>query len=313
MKKITLVLLYIAFYATAQTKPEIAKSAIKIEMLFPEGKSKALILSYDDGAKQDRQLVQLMNKYHLIGTFHLNSNKLSTNSYFDYLNKEEIKELYKGHEVSVHTANHPNLPDMNTIDIIYEIVDDRRELERLVGYPVRGMAYPFGNTNDAVIDAINGLGIEYARTVGDTYNFEIPLDFLRWHPTIHQFAKAYWEPNQPEKDTKELEFFHKILNNFLQTKELALLDIWGHSWEMGTDQNKWEETEKFFKLLANNDDIYYTKQIDLVDYIKAFRNLKFGVNKNVVYNSSSTNVTCKINNRIYSIPAGANLFLDINK
>lgn len=313
MKKITLVLLYIAFYATAQTKPEIAKSAIKIEMLFPEGKSKALILSYDDGAKQDRQLVQLMNKYHLIGTFHLNSNKLSTNSYFDYLNKEEIKELYKGHEVSVHTANHPNLPDINTIDIIYEIVDDRRELERLVGYPVRGMAYPFGNTNDAVIDAIDGLGIEYARTVGDTYNFEIPLDFLRWHPTIHQFAKAYWEPNQPEKDTKELEFFHKILNNFLQTKELALLDIWGHSWEMGTDQNKWEETEKFFKLLANNDDIYYTKQIDLVDYIKAFRNLKFGVNKNVVYNSSSTNVTCKINNRIYSIPAGANLFLDINK
>ncbi|PDS22633.1 polysaccharide deacetylase family protein [Flavobacterium branchiophilum] len=313
MKKITLVLLYIAFYATAQTKPEIAKSAIKIEMLFPEGKSKALILSYDDGAKQDRQLVQLMNKYHLIGTFHLNSNKLSTNSYFDYLNKEEIKELYKGHEVSVHTANHPNLPDMNTIDIIYEIVDDRRELERLVGYPVRGMAYPFGNTNDAVIDAINGLGIEYARTVGDTYNFEIPLDFLRWHPTIHQFAKAYWEPNQPEKDTKELDFFQKILNNFLQTKELALLDIWGHSWEMGTDQNKWEETEKFFKLLANNDDIYYTKQIDLVDYIKAFRNLKFGVNKNVVYNSSSTNVTCKINNRIYSIPAGANLFLDINK
>lgn len=313
MKKITLVLLYIAFYATAQTKPEIAKSAIKIEMLFPEGKSKALILSYDDGAKQDRQLVQLMNKYHLIGTFHLNSNKLSTNSYFDYLNKDEIKELYKGHEVSVHTANHPNLPDMNTIDIIYEIVDDRRELERLVGYPVRGMAYPFGNTNDAVIDAIDGLGIEYARTVGDTYNFEIPLDFLRWHPTIHQFAKAYWEPNQPEKDTKELDFFHKILNNFLQTKELALLDIWGHSWEMGTDQNKWEETEKFFKLLANNDDIYYTKQIDLVDYIKAFRNLKFGVNKNVVYNSSSTNVTCKINNRIYSIPAGANLFLDINK
>lgn len=313
MKKITLVLLYIAFYATAQTKPEIAKSAIKIEMLFPEGKSKALILSYDDGAKQDRQLVQLMNKYHLIGTFHLNSNKLSTNSYFDYLNKEEIKELYKGHEVSVHTANHPNLPDISKIDVVYEIVEDRRELERLMGYPIRGMAYPFGNTNDAVIDAIDGLGIEYARTVGDTYNFEIPLDFLRWHPTIHQFAKAYWEPNQPEKDTKELDFFHKILNNFLQTKELALLDIWGHSWEMGNDQNKWEETEKFFKLLANNDDIYYTKQIDLVDYIKAFRNLKFGVNKNVVYNSSSTNVTCKINNRIYSIPAGANLFLDINK
>ncbi|GEM56294.1 polysaccharide deacetylase [Flavobacterium branchiophilum NBRC 15030 = ATCC 35035] len=301
------------YFVLAQSNLETNNSAIKIEMLFPEGRTKALILSYDDGAKQDRQLVQLMNKYHLIGTFHLNSNKLSTNSYFDYLNKDEIKELYKGHEVSVHTANHPNLPDMNTIDIIYEIVDDRRELERLVDYPVRGMAYPFGNTNDAVIDAINGLGIEYARTVGDTYNFEIPKVFLRWHPTIHQFAKAYWEPNQPEKDKTEMALFYKIIDDFLKTNQLAVLDIWGHSWEMGDDKKKWEETETFFRLLAHNPTIYYTKQIDLVDYIKAFRNLKFGVNKNVVYNSSSTNVTCKINNRIYTIPAGANLFLDINK
>ena len=225
MKKTTLFLLCLAFYATAQTNPEIAKSAIKIEMLFPEGKSKALILSYDDGAKQDRKLVALMNKYQLIGTFHLNSNKLSTNSYFDYLKKEEIKELYKGHEVSVHTANHPNLPDISKIDVVYEIVEDRRELERLMGYPIRGMAYPFGNTNDAVIDAIKGLGIEYARTVGDTYNFKIPNDFLRWQPTIHQFAKAYWEPNQPEKDAQELTQFYKVIDDFLQTKELAILDI----------------------------------------------------------------------------------------
>lgn len=36
MKKTTLFLLCLAFYATAQTNPEIAKSAIKIEMLFPE-------------------------------------------------------------------------------------------------------------------------------------------------------------------------------------------------------------------------------------------------------------------------------------
>jgi hypothetical protein len=48
------------------------------------------------------------------------------------------------------------------------------------------------------------LGIDYARTVGDTYNFEIPTNYLSWFPTMHQFAKAYWEPNQPEKDKQEL-------------------------------------------------------------------------------------------------------------
>lgn len=311
MKKIIIILLHISFfYVSAQTNTEIAKSAIKIEMLFPEGKSKALILSYDDGTIHDRKLVKLMNQYQLIGTFHLNSNKLGTNNYFDYLNKDEIKELYKGHEVSVHSANHPNLPDISRIDVIYEVLEDRKELERLVGYPVRGMAYPFGNTNDAVIEAINGLGIEYARTVGDTYNFEIPNDFLRWHPTIHQFGKAYSEPNQPEKDKIEIALFYKVIDDFLKTKELSVLDIWGHSWEMGTDQSKWEETEKFFKMVANNSTIYYTKQIDLVDYIKAYKNLKFSVNKDKVTNTSALTICIKINSQIFSIPSGAtvNLF-----
>ena len=309
MKKINLLLLLIAFSAAAQTNLEIAKSAVKIEMLFPEGKTKALILSYDDGAKQDRELVKLMNKYHLIGTFHLNSNLLGTNTYFDYLNKEEIKDLFNGHEVSVHTANHPALTALSKIDIVYEIVEDRRELERLMGYPVRGMAYPFGNTNDAVVEAITGIGIEYARTVGDSYNFEIPKDFLRWYPTMHQFAKAYSVPNQPENDEKELELFYQKIDDFLQTKELAVLDIWGHSWEMGTDKIKWYETEKFFKLLANNQSIYYTKQIDLVDYINAYRNLKFSVDKNSVTNTSAINVYIKINAKIFKVMAGTSMNL----
>lgn len=303
-KTIVLFLLSFAFSSTAQTNQEIAKSAVKIEMLFPEGKTKAVILSYDDGAMQDRQLVALLNKYNLIGTFHLNSNKLGTDSYYNYLNKEEIKDLFKGHEVSVHSANHPNLPDISKVDVIYEIVEDRKELERLVGYPVRGMAYPFGNTNDAVIEAIKGTGIEYARTVGDSYNFEIPKDYLRWHPTIHQFGKAYWETNQPEKDKKELAQFYKTIDDFMNTKELALLDIWGHSWEMGSDQKKWEEAEKFLKLLANKPTIYYTKQIDVVDYISAFRNLKFSVDKNIVFNPSTINVCFKINNTVYTVAAG---------
>jgi peptidoglycan/xylan/chitin deacetylase (PgdA/CDA1 family) len=310
MKKYALLFLFITtFSVVAQKTSEIAKTAVKIEMLFPEGKTKALLLSYDDGTIHDRKLVKLMNKYHLIGTFHLNSNKLGTDIYFDYLNKAEIKQLYEGHEVSVHSANHPNLTDISKIDVFYEIAEDRKELERLVGYPVRGMAYPFGNTNDDVVAIIDDLGIEYARTVGDTYNFEIPKDFLRWYPTIHQFAKAYWEPNQPEKDKKELEAFYKVIADFLATKQLAVLDIWGHSWEMGLDQNKWDETEKFFALLANNPTIHYAKQIDLVDYINAFRNLKFSVDKSSVTNTSSLNICIKINDTIYTVQAGSSMKL----
>lgn len=308
MKTSLLSIILIAFFnsAHAQINPEITKIGVPIEMLFPEGKSKALILSYDDGRSEDRRLVKLMNKYGLIGTFHLNSNKLGLTN---YLNKAEIKELFAGHEVSVHSANHPNLTALSKIDIVYEIAEDRKELERLVNYPVRGMAYPFGNYNDFLIETIKGLGIEYARTVYDSYNFDIPKDFLQWRATMHQFGKAYTEPNNPENDKRELEHFYQTINEFLQTKNLALMDVWGHSYEIGNDENKWNETEKFFKMVSNNPSIYYAKQIDVVDYINAFNNLKISVNKNIIMNPSSLTVFFKKDGKTYSVLPGKTIAL----
>lgn len=44
--------------AQAQTDNDIAKSGVPIKMLFPQGKTNTLILSYDDGRTEDRQLVK---------------------------------------------------------------------------------------------------------------------------------------------------------------------------------------------------------------------------------------------------------------
>ena len=290
----------------AQAKNEAPSSSIRIEILFPEGKTKALILSYDDGPIADRQMVKLMNDYGLKGTFHLNSNKLDTKG---YLNKAEIKSLFTGHEVSVHTANHPGLSDLPKNDIIYEVVEDRKELERLTGKTVRGMAYPFGNYNDVVVDAITGIGIEYARTTNDSYNLSIPKDFLRWPASIHQFAKAYFKPNDSENDKKELAVFYNLVNDFLTSKTTALLDVWGHSWENDGEGNKWAEIEKFFKLVYNKKDIYYTTQIDLVDYINAYKNLKISINKKIIKNLSSIDIYFKIDNTTYKISGGSEIKL----
>ncbi|MBK7171703.1 MAG: polysaccharide deacetylase family protein [Bacteroidales bacterium] len=276
-------------------------------MLFPQGKSKALILSFDDGNVADRHLVKLMNEYGLIGTFHLNSNKLGTK---DYLTKEEIKNLYKGHEVSGHTANHPSLPSLSKVDVIYEVLEDRRELERLIAYPVRGMSYPFGNTSDLVIEAISGLGIEYARTVGDTYNFNLPTEFLKWQPSIHLFGKTNYIPNDTANDIKELGQFYQLTNEFLNSKSLALFYVWGHSWEYEGPGNKWAEVETFFKMISNNPEIYYTTQIELVDYINAFKNLKFSVDKTMVTNPSSITVYVRMNGKVFTIEAGSTQLLN---
>ena len=310
---VILALITVIHYGNAQTnaatasKNGLVSSQEKVEMLFPGGKTKALILSFDDGMVADKRLVKLMNEYGLIGTFHLNSNKLGTK---DYLTKEEIKVVYKGHEISAHTVNHPNLPDISRAEVLYEVGEDRRELERLSGNLVRGMAYPFGNYNDSVIEIINSLGIEYARTVKDTYMFGIPDEFLKWHPTIHQFGKAYFTPDNPENDKKELAGFYQVVNHFLKTDSLALLDVWGHSWENEGAGNRWTEMEKFFKMVSMNPDIYYTTQIGLVDYINAFKNLKFTLDKSMVTNLSSINVFIKMKGKAFNIEAGSTRLLD---
>jgi len=290
--------------SNAQSDIDKSSSAIKIEMLFPEGKHKALILSFDDGNTQDRKLVKLFNNYGLKGTFHLNSNKFDTKG---YLSKSEIKSLFKGHEVSVHSANHPALTALSTIDIIYEVVEDRKELEQLTGSIVRGMAYPFGNFNDKVINAITGLGIEYARTVNDTYNFSIPTNYLKWDPSIHQFGRAFFIPNNPENDKKEITAFNKLVDNFVQSDTLALFDLWGHSWENDGDGNRWEAMEEFCKRMSAQKDICSITQIDLVDYINAYKNLKISVDKKHIKNLSSTDVYIKKEDKVIKIPAGVEI------
>ena len=298
--------LFLSCSIIGQSNNDKLISSIRIEMLFPEGKAKALILSFDDGMVADRRVVKLMNDYGLKGTFHLNSNRLDTKG---YLTKGEIKNLFAGHEVSVHSANHPGLSDLSKNDIIYEVVEDRKELEKLSGQTVRGMAYPFGNYNDFVVDAISGIGIEYARTVADSYNFSIPKDFLRWEPSIHQFGKAYFIPNDSANDKKELAIFYKLVGDFLKSEALALFDVWGHSWENDGDGNRWVEMEKFFKLVAKRNDIHYTTQIDLVDYINAYKNLKFSVDKKIIKNLSSIDVYIKMDGKVYKIGAGSQLVM----
>ena len=46
---------------------------MNIFMRFPEGKKKALTLSYDDGVHQDKRLIQILNRYGIRATFNINS------------------------------------------------------------------------------------------------------------------------------------------------------------------------------------------------------------------------------------------------
>jgi hypothetical protein len=78
---------------------------------------------------------------------------------------------------------------------------------------------------------------------------------------------------------------------------------------MSNKQSKWDETEKFFISVANNSEIHYTTQIDIVDYINAFHSLKFSVEKDRCINQSSVTLYFKKGNKNYSIAPGGIIFV----
>ena len=223
-------------------------------MLFG-GKMKAVTFSYDDGVTQDRRLIELFNKYGLKGTFNINSELLDTENVLVYGKKSvqhnkvshsEIKELYKGHEVAVHTLTHPHLPGLSESEIIRQVEEDRLNLSSLCGYEVVGMAYPGGGVNFdlRVADIIaRNTGVKYARTTVHTFDFNIQKDLYVFNPTVHH------------NDTERcLQMIDKFLE--LKTDVPALLYIWGHSYEFDFSDN-WDFAEEMCKRISGHEDIFY--------------------------------------------------------
>ena len=269
---------------------------IKITNLFPEGKRKVFTLSYDDGVTQDIRLVEIFNKHGLKATFNLNSGIQSEDSWWKgngtiirRMNKADILGLYNGHEVAIHSLTHPHLEDIPKELIVEEVLQDKKNLEEMFGYPVRGMAYPFGTYNNTVIEVLKNLGVEYSRTVMQHENFNLPEDFLKWHPTAHH------------KNTKLMDIGKRFLSYSPST--LCLFYVWGHSYEFDEDSN-WEMMEEFCELMSHKEDIWYATNIEIVDYLNALKNLKFSSEFSVVYNPSAISVWINVNEIPVEIKAG---------
>lgn len=253
---------------------------------FPNGVTKALTLSFDDGREFDRRLVRKLNEYGLKGTFHLNSGLLGRPS---YLEASEVVSVFAGHEVSAHSVDHPFLELSPPDQIIREMTADREALETLVEYPVRGMSYPFGSYNDKVVGLLPAAGIEYARTVASHGAFWMPGDFLRWHPTCHH-----------KQMVEKADEFVRLEPRY---KRMSLLYVWGHSFEFENDGN-WDLIDRFGEIAGGKDDIWYATNAEIVSYAQALERLRFSADCRIVHNPSALPVWIGVDGEAMEIPAG---------
>ena len=220
------------------------------------GKKKAVTFSFDDAVLQDVEVVEIMNKYGLKGTFNVNSGlfgylhsceRAGVKVCCNRLQASQIKDLYAGHEVAVHTIAHYNLTTMCEETIVYQVEEDRKRLEALVGYPIVGMAYPCGgvNNDDRVAAVIRDkTTMRYARTTTSTFDFTPQRENLhRYNPT------GFFEMDGLE------DFVEKFLADDSEGEKL--LYLWGHAYELDAGKIDRARFEAVCKRLSGHDDIFY--------------------------------------------------------
>lgn len=267
----------------------------KIEYRFPRAHKKAVAMSYDDGSEHDRRLVSIFNTYGIRGTFHLNSSRLGDEY---YIRRDEIGTLYRGHEVSCHTRSHRDLTALADHDVRVEIETDKRDLEDLAGYAVRGLAYPFGTYDDRIVALASELGMAYGRTAESSSALRIPRDFLRLSATCHHNHMG--------------EFADKLLDTNEQPMELMI--VWGHSFEldgfMSSDPSKdWNYLEGVCRKLEASAAIWFATMIEIVDYIDALRRVDASRSEASISNPSALPAWLNINGRDVELAPGATIDL----
>lgn len=263
-----------------------------IYICFPEGKHKVLTFSYDDGRVEDRRLVELFNKYGVRGTFNING-LLGGD---DRIQPDEMRSLYEGHEVACHTAQHPTIERCPDEQILLQLLEDRKSLEKRVGYPVRGLAYPNGSYNRRICDMLKYTGICYGRTVKSTGTFAMPDDYTMWNPTAHH--------NNPELMDMGRDFL-----NLYKRQYLYMMYVWGHSYEFG-ERNNWNVIEEFLKLMSGHDDIWYATNIEIYDYMEAAARVRFSADGSFAHNPWAGDIWVEVDKKPVCLKGGEITRLD---
>lgn len=218
---------------------------------------KYVTFSFDDCNTQDIRLVELFNKYGAKATFNINTGlfgvKMELPPPQENVSHEWLSEgvvfggLYNGHELASHTLTHPTLWQESDDEILRQIKTDAENIEKHLGFPTVGMAYPNGGYAKEHYVKIADIcrkntTIKYARTTMTTYAFDFPQNYYEWDPTMH-----WCDPN-----------FDAVCQRFIDDKSEGdlLLYVWGHSYEMDCS-NGMETLEKWLKIFASQENVKF--------------------------------------------------------
>ena len=273
-------------------------------MRFPEGKTRAFTMSYDDGCVFDKRFSDAILPYGLKCTFNLNA--LSLGRAYEHSVSDIEKYFFsRGHEVAVHGAHHRATGRLRPTEILNEVLECRRDLESRLGRIIRGMAYPdsgilrFAPTTsyEDVRSALRASGIVYARTLcGDNRRYDLPSDFYAWLPTAHH--------TNPELLSMLDEFlsldYEKL---YISDRQERLFYLWGHSYEF-ENNGDWALVDEIGRRVAASEDVWCATNMEIYEYVTAYAALIYSVDNATVYNPTLKTLWFDRDGTLYKILPG---------
>ena len=271
-----------------------------IRKLYPFGKTKSFNVTYDDGVLQDVRFVEILNTYNLKGTFNLNSGLMENEFEWIHesgcvikrLSKEKVLSLYNGHEIASHTLTHTFLEGKSKSEIMYEMKQDKKNLENLFQREIKGFAVPFDYYSELIEECAKKSGFEYARISEETLSFKPKTDYYRWKATVFHLDNS----------------LEKLTQDFINTdEELALFQIVGHSYDLDTE-NMWDKITNIFRKISLQKDILPMTTIEIIGYLKAMEQVK--ITESCIINNSEQGLWFSVNGKICKVDPKSKMVLN---
>lgn len=133
----------------------------------------SVVVQFDDGYKDILAVKSFLKKQNIQPTLFLlsdtkkaNRKELANNRPF--LNKKEILSLVKdGWEIGSHTATHSFMNTLSKKQIVEEVTNSKKKLEKYLGLPIDYIAYPKGKYNKAIIKEVKKTGYKLGLSMDD--------------------------------------------------------------------------------------------------------------------------------------------------
>ncbi|HEY3374730.1 MAG TPA: polysaccharide deacetylase family protein [Candidatus Aquicultor sp.] len=134
-----------------------------------------IVLTFDDGSADSYTVVYpILKQRGASGTFFVLPERVDRGRGLTW--PQVIEMANNGMQIESHTMKHSDLVTLPLDKVTYELQQSKAEIEKKTGYPVNFLAYPFGDYNVQVMDAVRAAGYKAAFTTRQ--GLWLPSDFL---------------------------------------------------------------------------------------------------------------------------------------